>query len=225
MARLEDETGVHPGAGGVCSFLVPGDASGISYGRKEQKMGWNSQPTRTINFDDVRCPSAISSAPKARVSRSRCKGSTAAASTSPPARSEPRRPRSIRRRATCASASSSGRRSRQLPGAAVQAGRHGDRTGRGAHRWCDSPRGSSIEGSGRHHLLRNGQALRHRRGLRRLQRRRCNSTAATATSGSFPLNGTCGTARVHQILEGTNEIMRVIIARRVLMEGATEVIR
>jgi len=31
--------------------------------------------------------------------------------------------------------------------------------------------------------------------------------------------------RVHQILEGTNEIMRVIISRRLLIEGATEVIQ
>jgi alkylation response protein AidB-like acyl-CoA dehydrogenase len=32
-------------------------------------------------------------------------------------------------------------------------------------------------------------------------------------------------ARVHQILEGTNEVMRMITARRVLEEGATEAIR
>ncbi len=31
--------------------------------------------------------------------------------------------------------------------------------------------------------------------------------------------------QIHQILEGTNEIMRVIIARRLLMEGALEVIQ
>jgi alkylation response protein AidB-like acyl-CoA dehydrogenase len=31
--------------------------------------------------------------------------------------------------------------------------------------------------------------------------------------------------RVHQILEGTNEIMRVIIGRRMLMDDATEAIR
>ena len=41
----------------------------------------------------------------------------------------------------------------------------------------------------------------------------------------FPLERHVRDRRVHQILEGTNEIMRVIIARRVLMEGATEVIR
>ncbi len=31
--------------------------------------------------------------------------------------------------------------------------------------------------------------------------------------------------RVHQILEGTNEIMRVIVSRRLLMDGALEVIK
>ena len=41
----------------------------------------------------------------------------------------------------------------------------------------------------------------------------------------FPLERHVRDVRVHQILEGTNEIMRVIISRRVLMEGATEVIR
>jgi hypothetical protein len=30
--------------------------------------------------------------------------------------------------------------------------------------------------------------------------------------------------RVHRILEGTNEIMRVLIARRLLMEGAAELL-
>ena len=41
----------------------------------------------------------------------------------------------------------------------------------------------------------------------------------------YPLERHVRDSRVHQILEGTNEIMRVIISRRVLMEGANEVIR
>jgi len=35
---------------------VPADSAGIGYGRKEEKMGWNSQPTRGIAFEDVRVP-------------------------------------------------------------------------------------------------------------------------------------------------------------------------
>ena len=41
----------------------------------------------------------------------------------------------------------------------------------------------------------------------------------------YPLERLLRDARVHQILEGTNEIMRVIIARRMLDGDATEAIR
>ncbi|WP_372764666.1 acyl-CoA dehydrogenase family protein, partial [Litorivivens sp.] len=46
------------GPKGISAFVVPADASGISYGKKEEKMGWNSQPTRAINFDEVEVPVA-----------------------------------------------------------------------------------------------------------------------------------------------------------------------
>ncbi|ODM56280.1 acyl-CoA dehydrogenase [Vibrio harveyi] len=51
MARTGDA-----GAKGVSAFVVPADADGISYGRKEPKMGWNSQPTRAVTFDNVSIP-------------------------------------------------------------------------------------------------------------------------------------------------------------------------
>ncbi len=41
----------------------------------------------------------------------------------------------------------------------------------------------------------------------------------------FPMERHVRDTRVHQILEGTNEIMRVIISRRLLMDGALEVIK
>ncbi|HBH7886778.1 TPA: acyl-CoA dehydrogenase family protein [Vibrio parahaemolyticus] len=44
------------GAGGVSAFIVPADCEGISYGKKEAKMGWNCQPTRMITFENVRIP-------------------------------------------------------------------------------------------------------------------------------------------------------------------------
>ncbi|HBO81055.1 MAG TPA: acyl-CoA dehydrogenase, partial [Cupriavidus sp.] len=46
------------GAAGISALLVPADSPGIHYGKKEAKMGWNSQPTRTISFDNVRVPAA-----------------------------------------------------------------------------------------------------------------------------------------------------------------------
>lgn len=49
MARTSDN-----GAKGISAFVVPANAEGVSYGRKEPKMGWNSQPTRSITFDNVR---------------------------------------------------------------------------------------------------------------------------------------------------------------------------
>jgi len=44
------------GPKGISCLAVPADLDGISYGKKESKMGWNSQPTRTITFEDVRVP-------------------------------------------------------------------------------------------------------------------------------------------------------------------------
>lgn len=44
------------GAGGVSAFIVPADCEGISYGKKEAKIGWNCQPTRMISFENVRIP-------------------------------------------------------------------------------------------------------------------------------------------------------------------------
>ena len=47
-----------PGAKGVSAFVVPADAAGVRYGKKEKKMGWNSQPTRSISFEEVSIPVA-----------------------------------------------------------------------------------------------------------------------------------------------------------------------
>ncbi|HTP93311.1 MAG TPA: acyl-CoA dehydrogenase family protein, partial [Xanthobacteraceae bacterium] len=46
------------GPSGISTFLVPGDAPGISLGANERKMGWNAQPTRAVAFMDVRIPAA-----------------------------------------------------------------------------------------------------------------------------------------------------------------------
>tara|TARA_R110002110_G_scaffold104634_4_gene263722 strand:+ start:633 stop:1799 length:1167 start_codon:yes stop_codon:yes gene_type:complete len=44
------------GAKGISTFVIPADAEGVSYGKNEEKMGWHSQPTRTINLENVRIP-------------------------------------------------------------------------------------------------------------------------------------------------------------------------
>jgi alkylation response protein AidB-like acyl-CoA dehydrogenase len=53
MARTGD-----PGARGITAFLVPADTAGLSFGQLEHKMGWNAQPTRQVILDEVRVPAA-----------------------------------------------------------------------------------------------------------------------------------------------------------------------
>jgi alkylation response protein AidB-like acyl-CoA dehydrogenase len=47
-----------PGARGISAFLVPGDADGLSFGAPEKKMGWHAQPTRQVILDGVRIPAS-----------------------------------------------------------------------------------------------------------------------------------------------------------------------
>jgi alkylation response protein AidB-like acyl-CoA dehydrogenase len=51
MARTGDA-----GAKGVSAIVVEKGTPGLSFGAPERKMGWNSQPTATVNFDDCRVP-------------------------------------------------------------------------------------------------------------------------------------------------------------------------
>ncbi|MDN6318464.1 MAG: acyl-CoA dehydrogenase family protein [Marinobacter sp.] len=44
------------GSKGISTFVIPADADGISYGKNEEKMGWRSQPTRMISLENVRIP-------------------------------------------------------------------------------------------------------------------------------------------------------------------------
>ena len=47
-----------PGARGISSFLVDKGTPGLSFGAQERKMGWNSQPTAMVQFDDCRVPAS-----------------------------------------------------------------------------------------------------------------------------------------------------------------------
>ena len=46
------------GPKGISTFVVDKDAPGLSFGAQERKMGWNSQPTAIVAFDDCRIPAA-----------------------------------------------------------------------------------------------------------------------------------------------------------------------
>lgn len=47
-----------PGAKGVSAIVVENGTAGLSFGAQEKKMGWNAQPTAQVNFDNVRVPVA-----------------------------------------------------------------------------------------------------------------------------------------------------------------------
>lgn len=51
MARTGEQ-----GAKGVSAFVIPKDTDGLSFGSNEMKMGWNSQPTRQLILEDARIP-------------------------------------------------------------------------------------------------------------------------------------------------------------------------
>ncbi len=51
MAKTADE-----GAKGVSAFIIPLGTPGLSFGANEKKMGWKSQPTKQVILDAVRIP-------------------------------------------------------------------------------------------------------------------------------------------------------------------------
>jgi alkylation response protein AidB-like acyl-CoA dehydrogenase len=53
MARTGGE-----GPKGISTFIVPKDTPGLSFGASEKKMGWHAQPTRAVVFENVQVPAA-----------------------------------------------------------------------------------------------------------------------------------------------------------------------
>jgi alkylation response protein AidB-like acyl-CoA dehydrogenase len=51
MARTGDD-----GPGGISCIVVEKDTPGLSFGAQERKLGWHSQPTAMVLFDDCRVP-------------------------------------------------------------------------------------------------------------------------------------------------------------------------
>jgi alkylation response protein AidB-like acyl-CoA dehydrogenase len=55
MARTGDPDS-KPGPRGISAFIVEKDTPGLSFGADEMKMGWNAQPTAQVVFEGVRVP-------------------------------------------------------------------------------------------------------------------------------------------------------------------------
>jgi alkylation response protein AidB-like acyl-CoA dehydrogenase len=53
MARTADT-----GNRGITAIVIPADTPGLSFGANEKKMGWNAQPTRQVVLENVRVPVA-----------------------------------------------------------------------------------------------------------------------------------------------------------------------
>jgi alkylation response protein AidB-like acyl-CoA dehydrogenase len=53
MARTGGE-----GPKGITALVIEKDMPGVSFGAQEKKLGWHSQPTAQVNFDEVRVPVA-----------------------------------------------------------------------------------------------------------------------------------------------------------------------
>ena len=168
------------GPKGISCLVVEKGMPGLSFGKKERKMGWNCQPTAQVIFEDCRVPVAnrigaegegfriaMSGLDGGRINIGACSVGTARAALEE-AMAYVQGPQAVRPP------------DRRFPGDAVQARRHGDRA-RGVA--ADDPQRrvrARPARSARHDALRHGQALRHRHRLRRSPTTRCSSMAATA---------------------------------------------
>lgn len=221
MARTGDAAS---GASGISAFAVPADTPGISYGKKEQKMGWNSQPTRTISFDNVRIPAdhllgregegfkiAMKGLDGGRINIATCsvgaaQGALNAAQQYMQDRKQFGKPiasfQALQfKLADMATELVAARQMVRLAASKLDAG------ARDASTYCAMAKRFATDAG----FTVINDALQLHGGYGYIR--------------EYPLERLLRDARVHQILEGTNEIMRVIIARRMLDGDATEVIR
>ena len=221
MARTGDAAS---GASGISAFAVPADTPGITYGKKEHKMGWNSQPTRTISFDNVRIPAnhllgqegegfkiAMKGLDGGRINIATCsvgaaQGALNAAQQYMQDRKQFGKPiasfQALQfKLADMATELVAARQMVRLAASKLDAG------ARDATTYCAMAKRFATDAG----FTVVNEALQLHGGYGYIR--------------EYPLERLLRDARVHQILEGTNEIMRVIIARRMLDGDAPEAIR
>ena len=213
-----------PGPKGISALLIPADAEGISYGKKEDKMGWNAQPTRMISFDNVRVPVANRLGEEGQgfaiamegLDGGRINIATCSVGTAQQALEEAAAYVQERRQFDTAIADFQ----------ATQFKLADMLTELVAARQMVRLAASKLDN-------RDSQASTYCA----MAKRFATDVGFTVCNDALQLFGGYGyikeypmerhvrDTRVHQILEGTNEIMRVIISRRMLIEGALEVIK
>lgn len=221
MARTGD---AGSGASGISAFAVPADLPGISYGKKEEKMGWNSQPTRVISFDNVRIPAqnllgregegfkiAMKGLDGGRINIATCsvgaaQGALTQAQQYMHERKQFGKPiasfQALQfKLADMATELVAARQMVRLAASKLDAG------ARDASTYCAMAKRFATDAG----FMVCNEALQLHGGYGYIR--------------EYPLERLMRDARVHQILEGTNEIMRVIIARRMLEADAPDAIR
>lgn len=212
------------GPRGISALLIPADAEGISYGKKEDKMGWNAQPTRAITFDNVRVPVANRLGEEGQgfaiamegLDGGRINIATCSVGTAQQALEESVAYVTERRQFDMAIADFQATQFRladmltELVAARQMvrlAASKLDNNDPQASTYCAMAKRFATDAG--FNVCNDALQLHGGYGYIR----------------EYPLERHVRDTRVHQILEGTNEIMRVIIARRLLMEGALEVIQ
>ncbi len=205
------------GPKGISTLIVEKGTKGLSFGANERKMGWNSQPTAIVNFEDCRVPVAnrvgeegegfkfaMMGLDGGRLNIAACSLGTAAAATKAALDyANERRAFGKRLNEQQALQFKLADMATDLEAARVflyQAAWKLDRKTPDATRFCAmakrlvTDKGFEIVNS----------ALQIHGGYGYLR--------------DYPLERMLRDVRVNQILEGTNEIMRVIIARDLLKE-------
>jgi alkylation response protein AidB-like acyl-CoA dehydrogenase len=211
------------GPKGVSCFMVPANADGISYGKKEDKMGWNSQPTRLITFEDVKIPAeyligqegegfkfAMKGLDGGRINIASCSLGTAQAALNEAQAYMLERKQFGK---TLASFQALQFKLADMLTELIAA--------------RQMVRLAAVKLDNKHQ-----QASAYCAMAKRFATDVCFQICDEALQlhggygyiKEYPLERHVRDTRVHRILEGTNEIMRLIISRKILQEGATEVI-
>ncbi|NIB44619.1 acyl-CoA dehydrogenase [Pseudomaricurvus alkylphenolicus] len=216
--------GQEDGARGISAFVVPANLDGIHYGKNEDKMGWNSQPTRAISFENVRIPVqnllgsegegfkiAMKGLDGGRINIATCSiGAAQACINHTQAYMHERKQfgKSIAsfqalqfKLADMVTELVAARQMIRLAASKLDAN-DADKT-----TYCAMAKRFATDVG--FEVCNNAIQLHGGYGYIK----------------EYPIERYMRDARVHQILEGTNEVMRMITARRVLEEGATDVIR
>jgi alkylation response protein AidB-like acyl-CoA dehydrogenase len=219
MARTSND-----GAKGITAFAVPANSSGIAYGKNEPKMGWKCQPTRTITFDGVEVPVehrlgmegegftiAMKGLDGGRINIATCSIGTAQAALD-------------RAQEYLQSRKQFGRELSQFQ--ALQFRLADMVTELVAARQIVRLAAWKLDTQSADAATYCAMAKRFATDIGfEVANAALQLHGGYGYTSELPLERHVRDLRVHQILEGTNEIMRVIIARAILRDGATDNLR